>query len=349
MSHTPLRCAVIGYGPNFGWGRAHARWISATGELQCVAVCDEKPERTDLAREELPGIETYNSVADMLAQADLDVVTIITPHFTHRPLAIQCLQAGKHVVVDKAMCLSTEEASEMIAAAEAAGRTLAVFHNRRHDGNVRAIKDVIARGVIGDVFHIELTAGGFGRPADWWYSNRKLGGGAFYFWGPHAVDWVLDLVGQPIKQLTGFHHKLVWHEFDQEDHAQAVLLFENGVVAEVTWSHIQAIGKPLWRILGTRGAIEDTGDNAIVGYTQELNGPSGGQFRVVSLVDGEWRNETVPYMESDWLTYYQDLAAHLLRGAPVPVSAEQGRRVIGVLELTGVSAREGRSLTPQFP
>jgi predicted dehydrogenase len=313
-----------------------------------VAVCDRDPARAALAKEQLPGIETFTDVGEMLANCELDVVTIITPHFTHRPLAIQCLQAGKHVVVDKAMCLNVAEADEMIAAAKAADRTLAVFHNRRHDGNFRAIKDIVSRGLIGDVFHIELTAGGFGRPTDWWYSDRKLGGGAFFFWGPHAVDWVLDLVGQPMKAITGFHHKLVWHEFNQEDHAQAVILFENGVVAEVTWSQIQALGKPLWRILGTKGGIEDSGDGAIVGYTEEIVGPSGGQLRMVSMADGEWKDSIVPYMESDWVIYYSDLANHLLQGTPVPVSAEQGRRVIGVLELTEISSRSGHSEAPLY-
>lgn len=339
----PIRCAVVGYGAAHIFGRAHGRWIDATPGLEWVAVCDRDPERLKAAREEFPKLATYESVTDMLAKGNVDMVSVVTPHFTHAPISIECLNAGKHVVVDKAMCLNVAEADAMIDASRKSGAMLAVFHARRHDGNFRAIKEAVHGGKIGDVFHVELTAGGYGRPRDWWYSKKALGGGAFYYWGPHAIDWVLDLVRKKISGVTGFYHKLVWHDIDQEDQVRAIMRFENGCVADVSHSHIAAIGKPLWRILGTKGAILDTGSGGNKGYQNEIAGPSGGEFQMVTIENGERKSVQVPYKESDWLTYYAEIADHLLRGGPIPVTGEDGRRTIAVFEAAERSSKSGKT------
>jgi len=341
--NAPVRCAVIGYGPAHNFGRAHGRWIDATPDLKWIAVCDKNPKRLKVAKDEFPNLEMYINVTDMLANSDIEMVSIVTPHFTHAPIALECMRAGKHVVVDKAMCLSLDEAALMIEEAKKNDVMLAVFHVRRHDGNFRAIKEVVHSGLIGDVFHLELSAGGYGHPPAWWYSDKALSGGAFYYWGPHAIDWVLTLIPERIRGVTGFYHNLLWHDVSVEDQTRAIILFENGAVADVTWSHIDAAGKPLWRILGTKGAILDTGAGGIKGYQNEIIGPPGGSFRIIRIEDGERKESDVPYKDSDWLTYYIEIADHLLRGGPVPVSGEDGRRTIAVFEAAERSARNGET------
>ncbi len=345
---APVKCAVVGYGPWHSFGRAHGRWIDAAGDLKWVAVCDTNPERLKAATQEFPHLETYATVTEMLAKSDLDLVSVVTPHFTHAPIALECIRAKKHVIVDKAMCLSVAEATAMIEEARKMGVMLAVFHGRRHDGNFRAIKEVVHSGAIGDVFHIDLTAGGYGRPRDWWYSDRNLSGGAFYFWGPHALDWVLDLMRQKVRGVTGFHHKLVWKEASIEDQARAVMLFANGAVADVTWSHISSVAKPLWRILGTKGGILDTGAGGNKGYQELITGPVGGSFKLVTIADGKRTEVDAPYKESVWVEYYKDIADHLLRGGPVPVSGEEGRRTIAIFEAVARSSQSGKTEPVEF-
>jgi len=348
MLNTPIRCAVIGYGAAHIFGRAHGRWITATPGLEWIAVCDKDPERLEAAKDEFPHLEIYSNVTELLDKAEIDMVSVVTPHYTHAPIALECIRAGKHVIVDKAMCISVSEADSMIDAAKENDVMLAVFHARRHDGNFRAIKEVVHSGLIGDVFHVELSVEGYGRPREWWYSKKEQGGGAFYYWGPHAIDWVLDLVRDKVRGVTGFYHKLVWKDFDIADQTRGIMLFENGTVADVTFSHIAAVSKPLWRILGTRGAIVDTGSGAIEGYLHNTTGPSGGSFQMVTIEEsGERKETTVPYKESDWLTYYIEIAQHLLNGGPVPVTGEDGRRTIAVLEAAERSAKSGRTETAE--
>jgi len=343
FNKSPIKCAVIGYGASHNFGHMHCLWIEAVPDLELVAVCDTDPERTAAAKENFPHVRTFGDVDELLADDEIDLVSIVTPHHTHAPISVKASRAGKHVVVEKAMCLNVAEATGMIEAAREADRMLAVHHNRRHDGNFRAVRKLVRGGAIGEVFHIELTAGGFGMPAPSWYTEKKTSGGLFYFWGPHAVDWVLDLVPSRMTGVTGFFHKLVWHEMTNEDQVRALIRFENGVVADVCHSHIACAGKPLWRILGTAGAIVDTGKGGNVGYEKHIVGPSGGSLTLYERKNGRTETREVPYEESDWVTYWRRVAGHLLRGGPIPVSGEDGRRTIAVFEAAEKSSRTGRT------
>lgn len=310
------------------------------GDLRLVAVCTRNPASAVRAKSDFPEVDTYTDLGKMLHREDVDLVSVLTPPNTHAAIATQCLRAGKHTLVDKPMAITVAECTEMIEAARRANRALAVFNNRRHDGNIRAIMEVI-----GDVFHIEFFVGGYGphrapdRP-DAWRVDKRASGGILYDWGGHVVDWFLTMIPKRVAQVTGFFHKLVWHECSYEDQSRAIIRFDNGAVADVTVSRIAYLGKPQWYILGTKGAIIDTGQGAIEGYTKEIVGPPGGSCRL-RTVEGE---REVSYKESDWVTYYVDLASHLKRGAPVPVSGEHGRRVIAVLEAADSSARSGHSV-----
>ena len=339
MANDRIRCAIIGYGPRYTWGAVHARWINAVDDLSLVAICDSDPACAAKAHSDFPDVDTCTDMQEILTRDDIDLVAIVTPHNTHASIAIDCLNSGKHVVVDKPMSITVAEADRMIGAADNAKRALAVFHNRRHDGNVRAIRDVIQSGAIGDVFHIELSECAYRRPPDEWRSRKDISGGLFYDWSSHALDWVLHLVPSKVVQVTGFSHKLVWNDVSNEDQVQAIIRFENGTVADITRSNIAYASKPLWRILGTEGAITDTGADAIKGYIHQLNGPPGGSFKMVTSA-GE---VAVKYRESDWATYYVELADHLKGRGPVPVSAHDGRRVIAIIEAAQHSARTGCS------
>ncbi len=342
-----VNCAVVGYGRYHDFGRMHCRWISACEELNLVAVCDIDPASRERAAREFPGIELCACVDELVSNDDIDMVSVVTPHFTHAEIATECLRAGKHVIVEKAMAPTVEECTAMIEEARRAGRKLAVFHNRRHDGNYRAIQQVIAQGTIGAVFHVECCEEGYAEPQQWWYSEEEKSGGVFFYWGPHAVDWVLTLVPSRVARVTGSTQRRVWSQVEIADEVRAHLWFENETTAVITFSRIAAIRKPLWRILGTKGAIEDSKvgicqGNYIPHYQELLVGDAGeGQVRVVT-VDGEEKEETlVDYLESDWLTYYQDMAAAVLRDEPLPVTGEEGRMTVAVMQAAQESGEKG--------
>lgn len=326
----PIRAAVIGYGGAFNMGKGHLNWAKDAGMIP-FAACDIDPARVEVAKTDFEDIRTYTKVEDLLADKDVDLVTIITPHDTHAELAIMCAKAGKSVVCEKPMCITSEEATRMIEAAKSTGVTLSVFHNRRHDGDFLAIKETIDSGAIGEVFQIQGGHGGYGHPGTWWRANKKISGGLLYDWGAHYVDWILNLkAGHKVTQVTGFLQKKVWHDQTLEDHGQVIIRFDDGCSAEMTQSQINTVPMPRWRILGTKGGILDDGS------VQD-----GG--KLFARVGNITTTGTIPWKKTEWNTYYKDLAAHISGKAPLAVTAESARRVIAVIEAAEKSAKSGKS------
>lgn len=326
-----VRCAVIGYGGAFNMGKYHADYITKAEGLELVAVCDLDPQRTCVAKDDFPHVKTFNSVDDLLADGEFDLASIVLPHNAHAPVAIQCLAAKKHVVVEKPMCITVAEATEMIETAKKSGVMVTTFHNRRFDGDYLAIKEVIEKGLIGDIFHVETGGGGYSHPGTWWRADKRISGGAFYDWGAHFVDWLLGLVPGKMVGITGFFQKLVWLDATNEDHVQALVRFESGAVADVQLSNIAKVGKPKWRILGTKGAILDPAPGVTGGFKVYLN------------VDGYPAEIEVKYKQGNWQGYYDNIAGHLLRGEELIVKPEESRRVIALMETAEKSSKSGRT------
>jgi len=329
-----IRWGIIGYGAAFNMGIAHANWINANPGMKVIAVCDVDSSRTAQAEKDLPGVATYNDIAAMLENPDIDDVVIILPHNLHYSVAMQSMEAGKGVVLEKPMCITTQEATDMIELSKKKEVLLTVFHNRRHDGDYMAVKEFIDKGMIGDVFRVEAFMGGYGHPGKWWRSVKEVSGGAFYDWGAHQIDWVLNfLEGHKIRNVTGFYQKRVWMDVTNEDETQALVRFDGNVVADITISSIAKVGKPRWRILGTKGAIEDRWS---------------GSFKAFLDVKGYPAEMDIKYKPTKWDDYYKNLADHLLRGKPLEVKPEEARRIIMVIEYSERSAKEGKSIDTPY-
>jgi scyllo-inositol 2-dehydrogenase (NADP+) len=324
-----LKAGVVGYGPSFHMGRSHMAWMRDAAGFQTVAACDIDPARCKAAEKENPGITTYPNLSSMLKKSDAELIVVITPHESHARLAQQILNSGRHAITEKPFCITTKEADAMIEAARKNKRMLSVFHNRRWDGDYVTLRKLIADGVIGDVFHVEACFGGYSHPQYWWRSHKPIAGGAFYDWGAHFIDWILNMVPGKITEVSGyFQFKRVWMDVTNEDHCETLIRFDNGCRASLEISSLSAINKSKWRILGTKGAIEDRGDHC----------------RVVHYENGTRFESDVKYLQDEWPAYYRNIADHLLLGEPLAVTPESARRVIGVIETAEKSSRAGKAM-----
>jgi scyllo-inositol 2-dehydrogenase (NADP+) len=329
-----IRCGLLGYGPAFNMGKGHGGWINQTPGMKAVAMCDANPARVETAKQELPGLEGYfTDLDEMLAMPNLDLVVNILPHNLHAPMTIKCLDAGKHVIQEKPFAITVAEANAMIDKAREKGRMLSLFHNRRWDGDYLTIRDLIDRGLIGEIFHIECGQGGYSHPGFWWRSDKAISGGVMHDWGAHFLDWILNLVPSKVAQVMGDFQKRVWKAVSNEDHGQAYIRFENGVTADYWISSIAALGRPKWLILGTKGAIraETSEELTLVSYASGV--------RLESKV-----KVTLPGYGA--VQYYRNIADHLLLGEELLVKPEQARRVIGVIDAVQRSAQSGASVAP---
>lgn len=329
-----IKCGLLGFGPSFNMGSGHASWINCTPGMEIVAVCDTNAARVEAAKTEFPNLAGYfTDLDEMLKMKDLDLVVNILPHNVHYSTTIKCLEAGKHVVLEKPFCVTVEEANSMIDTAKAKGVMLSLFHNRRWDGDYLSIRDIIDRGLIGDIFHIEAGGGGYGHPGFWWRSDKEISGGTMYDWGAHFLDWILNMVPSKVTQVMGDFQKRVWNSVTNEDHGQAYIRFENGVTADYMTSSIAAISRPKWTILGTKGAIQSDWDEMIhlVSYASGIR------------LDSKTKSSLPGY---GCTQYYRNVADHLLMGEELAVKPEQARRVIGVIDAAQRSSEQGVSVPP---
>jgi len=204
-----IRVGVIGYGGAFNMGKGHLNQMKDAGMIPAVA-CDVDPERVKVAEQDFPGIQTYTDVGKMLKESDANLLVIITPHNTHAKLAIQCLNAGRHVVCEKPFAITTAECDKMIATARNKKLMLSTYHNRHWDGWIMSAMEKIKSGAIGDVMRVECHMGGYGKPGDWWRSSKSISGGILYDWGVHLLEYALQVIDSDISEVTGFAHNGFW-------------------------------------------------------------------------------------------------------------------------------------------
>ncbi len=327
----PVRCGVIGYGGSFNMGKVHGEALAGIPGLEFVAVCDADRARAEAAQVDFPNLDVFDNVKKMLAKKDLDLVVLVTPHNTHAELAVQAARAGKHVITEKPMAITTKETTAMIEAAKKNAVMLSVFHNRRWDGDYMALRKLVAEGMIGEVFQVELFGGNYSHPGWWWRSDKAISGGCLYDWGAHFVDWILNLIPSPVESVYGSFQKRAWPGVTNEDHTLAMIRFKNGALATAEISSLAAAPKDRWRVLGTKGAasMKDYPDGA---------------WTVSSYAGGSPVTGKVPFLEGDWHAYYRNIADHLTMGEELAVKGEEGRRVIAVIETAGKSSTAGKSL-----
>jgi predicted dehydrogenase len=342
---SPVGVALVGYG---AIGRAHAEAIEAVPGLRYAAVCDRNPSRQAEAQVLYPGVRGCGDLADVARDAGVDVAIVSTPPNTHAQVAAALLEAGKHVVLEKPFCLTTGEADRLIALAAGQARSLTVYQNRRWDPDYLAIRQAVASGTLGELFHVETFIGGYEHPCDYWHSHEPISGGVFYDWGSHYVDWLLGLIPGSVVRVTASAHKRVWHDVTNADQARVQLRFSGGEEAEFLHSDVAAALKPKWYVLGTRGALvadwrhtviqsrEWTGD-----LREERLAPAEALPRVtVHRRDpsGAIHQETLALPPGASYPFHRNLADHLLDGDPLAVDPGEARRTVAVLAAAQHSA-----------
>lgn len=330
---------VVGYGGAYNMGRQHLQEMQAAG-MTPIAVAEVDSARLAVAGEDFPGIGQFSSVGEMLKGSPVDLVVLITPHNTHAGLAIECLRAGRHVICEKPLAITTAEVDAMIAASKKSGVMLSTYHNRHWDGRILQAVDLVKkRRRIGDIVRIECHMGGYSQPGDWWRSSRSISGGILYDWGVHLLEYSLQLIDAPIREVQGFSHegfwapKTKWKTDANEDEGFLVVRFEGRQWLTLSISHIDSKGKEGWlEITGTKGTLV-------------FDGPS------TTLYQNQKGRSVITKMENpkdEGARFYENIAAFLTGKADLIITAEWSRRPIHILDLAARSARAGKALPAKY-
>ncbi|MBM4163390.1 MAG: Gfo/Idh/MocA family oxidoreductase, partial [Lentisphaerae bacterium] len=297
------------------------------------------PERLAVAAKDFPGIETYRTVEEMLRKSSVNLVTLITPHNTHAPLAMKCLKAGRHVVAEKPMAVTTAECDAMIAAAKRAKVVLSTYHNRHWDGIILGAMEQIRAGAIGDVVRIEMEMGRLAKPRDWWRSSKSISGGILYDWGVHLCEYILQMVDSDIAEVSGFTWSGVWASQTRwkkdtiEDDGQIVIRFTSGAWATIQITSLDARPhEPWFKVVGTQGTLAPNW-----------------QTSEITTLDGDKRITTqFPSPPSQGYQFYQNIADHLVKGSKLVITPEWSRRPIHIIDLACRSAKAGKAMKPKY-
>ena len=339
---------VVGYG--FAGRCFHAYLVGLTAGLNLYGIVSSRSEtRAEIERD--LGIKTFADFDDALTDSAVDLMVLATPNDLHASHAIQAMEAGKHVVTDKPMCLSLSEADQMIAASQQHDRLLSVFQNRRWDGDFLAVKEIIAAGLLGDPFLIEMFWGQYGKPRGW-RSEAEHGGGKFLDLGAHMVDQALQLAEAPLEQVYATFHSGDPLGLDVEAHALAVLRFQNGIEARVETSSLARKPKPRWYVLGTEAALVKEGldpqEKAMIAGAiddaEEIPEHFARLYRPAAGRTAETVIETTP---GRWRSYYENIADALSGHAELAVSAVNVRETMVAIAAAQRSAAEQRPVAPE--
>ncbi|WP_068615814.1 Gfo/Idh/MocA family protein [Paenibacillus tuaregi] len=237
---------IIGYG---GMGSYHGQLIEEVERIQLSGVYDIVNYRMDLARSR--GYHTYESMEAVLSDASVDIVLIATPNEVHKELSIKALRAGKHVICEKPVTITSSDLTEIMQVAREENRIFMVHQNRRWDEDYLIVKGLINKKVIGEVFHLESRVhGANGIPGDW-RQLKANGGGMLLDWGVHLLDQLLQLTDSKTSHVAASLSTVLGNEVD--DGFSTHIRFRNGLTALIEVGTTNYIKLPRWYVKGTEG------------------------------------------------------------------------------------------------
>ena len=285
MPKPPLRVAIVG-ARNIG--RNHGRILSALPDVEVVAVADTDADRAKAVAEEVGARETYADAGDLFEKSDAEGVVLAVPNHLHAPLAIRALEAGKHVLVEKPISRTAEEARRIIEARDRTGQLLVVGMNQRFSPDRRALKERIDAGAIGEIRYAKtawlrrnLGKGVWAR-GDWFLTPERSGGGAVLDLGVHRLDLALHMMGFPRAlsvhggTFSGLGRSEAAKEgkrYECEDCGVALIRLEGGKALYLEASYFlncREENHQETRLYGEKGGAEVLGEAAL--YTIENGG-----------------------------------------------------------------------------
>ncbi|MGC6533380.1 MAG: Gfo/Idh/MocA family protein [Flavobacteriales bacterium] len=234
MEQDKVKFAVVGCG---SIGRRHIAVLDAESEVEIDAICDINPEALE-EQAKLYNLPTFTNFTQMLAQTQAQVISIATPHGLHADMAIEALHAGKDVLVEKPMALTTSDCERMNAAARATGNKLWVVKQNRHNVPVRIAKDAMDRGRLGKILMVKCDIlwnryQGYYDDSPW-RGKKAEEGGALFTQASHFIDLLIWWCGDVEKAQC--HAETQNHNIETEDSGVAILNFTSGTIGSLVWT-----------------------------------------------------------------------------------------------------------------
>lgn len=240
---SKIKVGVIGCGSIAK--HRHIPEHAANENVEIVAFCDIVEERAQEYADQY-NAKAYTSFEELLKNEEVDAVSVCTPNSLHAPISIAALNAGKHVLCEKPMATSAEEADAMIAAAEKNGKKLMIAHNQRFVASHAKARSIIESGTLGKIYSFR-TAFGHGGPENWsadgsnsWFFKKELAFiGAMGDLGVHKTDLLRYLIGEEFTEVAAFVEGSAKENSTVDDNAVCILKSESGMIGTLaaSWAY----------------------------------------------------------------------------------------------------------------
>ena len=341
----PLRFGIAGTGMI---ARAHIEALRNVSGVGVVAVASQSEERAREFALEMGVANSFAPYETLFESPDVDAVFVCAENHLHASSALAAARAGKHIVMEKPLCFTLEEASDMIDAAREAGVMLGYAENLCFAPKFTRAREISEAGALGAPYMVRATLKHSGPYSDWFYDPERAGGGAMMDLGCHCIELCRWAIG---KKAT----RSVYAQIDSvnpskgpgrmEDHACVTIEFEGGVIGltEVSWVLPGGTDCTL-EIYGTEGRLRADlmqGSGLRV-YSEHGYWPMG----------SESRGWTAPGFAHDFNYGYSDQASHFVscvRDDTAPLeSGEDGLAVLEIMLAAFASSREGKKIELPF-
>jgi len=338
---TKIKTALLSYGMS---GKVfHAPFVHVHGGYELVGAWERSKK---LIAGDYPQARSYSSLEEVLQDKAVELVIVNTPTSTHYEFAKQALQADKHVVVEKAFTTKAKEAVELAAMARSHKRVLSVYQNRRWDSDFTAVQKVLNEGLIGEVTEAQISYERYNLSL-----SPKLhketpgpGGGNLIDLGPHCVDQALVLFGMPEAVFADLR---TCRPGSKVDDYFEVLLYYPSMRVRLKSSYLVREPGPAYLIHGTKGTLMKYRSDTQEGQLKEGMNPNDAFFGIeppaahgMIYKIGIDSSDPVESTRGSYMSYYEQLYEAIAAGGPVPVSAEDGVKVMRILDAAAESHRQ---------
>ncbi|MCP4641885.1 MAG: Gfo/Idh/MocA family oxidoreductase [bacterium] len=334
-SRKPIKVGIVGLG-RAGWNMHTSELAGKERMFTIAAGCDTAKDRRDQFTEKY-GRPAYKNIEDLIADDEVELVDIATRSPEHVPHTLLALKAGKDVFLEKPISLSYAEAKKLKPAAAKSKGTLYIRHNRRFEEGFLHIREIIASGILGEVYQIKLGRVGYARRDDW-QTLKKCGGGQLLNWGPHIIDHALQFLEGPVESIWG-DLKCIAAAGDAEDHVKITVRGKNGRVVDLEISGGASIRVPTYVVWGTKGGLQCDGDEIKLRYLnprQKLkprraksSTPERNSFGTKETL--KWVEKTVKVKPKKTYDIWVELYKAIREGKPFPITLDEALEVMRVV------------------
>ena len=341
-----IRVGLVGFGLA---GRVfHAPLISSVAGLELAAVLERS---SDNAAQRYPGIITFRTLDEMLADSSLSLFVVATPNGTHFEVAKQILEAGKNVVVDKPTAITSAEIAQLMDLAAAKGKHLIPFHNRRWDSDFQTLYKLVREDSVGRIVHLEST---FDRwrpvPKTGAWKEDPANGGMLLDIGTHLADQAMCLFGSPEGVSADVTRE---RDGDASNDSFTVRLHYPDFSVTVAANVLSSLARARFHLRGTKGNYWKWGldpQEAALSKITRIDDPAWGH-----IAPSDWGTLTVDVdscavtrpvspTSGDYRLFYAGVRDALLGKPHAPVPALAAWRVARLLEFAAESSEKRREI-----